>query len=316
LGCVLVEWNELSSAEYVLAKGLESARLLPMETAPLEGYFALARIRIAQGDEQRMPDLDDLVAQNEGGLKGIANTIRTRVWVMRSQREPQYLEPALRWAAERQLSPEDWDWNIYEQLTRARVFILQSRVATPARGQPDLVPVLDYLEAQLRIVEEQGLIGFMIDTLIVQALACQALGREEQSLKAIGRAMVLAEPGGYTRIFLDEGLPMKRLLYQAAQRGLSPAYAGKLLAAFDATPATRAQESARTVHPAHLVEPLTSRETEVLQLLAEGLSNGEIAQRLVISLSTVKRHNATIYSKLAVNTRTQATARGRELGLL
>ncbi len=109
---------------------------------------------------------------------------------------------------------------------------------------------------------------------------------------------------------------MKRLLYQAVQRGFSPAYAGKLLAAFDATPATRAAESPRTVRLTPLVEPLTSRETEVLRLLAEGLSNGEIAQRLVISLSTVKRHNATIYSKLAVNTRTQAVARGRELGLL
>jgi LuxR family maltose regulon positive regulatory protein len=81
-------------------------------------------------------------------------------------------------------------------------------------------------------------------------------------------------------------------------------------------PTTRVQESSSIFHPVPIVEPLTPRETEVLKLIAEGMSNREIAQRLYISLSTVKRHNATIFSKLAVYNRTQAVTRGRDLGLL
>jgi LuxR family maltose regulon positive regulatory protein len=328
LGSVLVEWNDLSGAERALTKGLESAKLLQtLDESQVTGIMALARLRIAQGDIERLPDLEDLVAKNEGWPKELADIIRARVWLLRSHREPHYLEPALRWAGERKLEPENWDWNIWEQLTRARAFIMQSRVTPPAPGQPGLQPVLDFLDAQFRIVEARGWVENMIDTLIVQALAFQALGREDEALRALERALTLAEPEGYTRIFLDEGLPMRRLLYQAVQHGIIPEYAGKLLAAFDTTPtgetgaairrpATRGQESPSVVRSVPVVEPLTPRETEVLQLIAEGLSNHEIAQRLFISLSTVKRHNATIFGKLAVYNRTQAVARGRDLGLL
>ena len=250
LGSVLVEWNDLSGAERALTKGLESAKLLQtLDEAQVTGIMALARLRIAQGDVERLPDLDDLVAQNEGWPKELADMVRARVWLMRSHREPHYLEPALRWAGERQLEPEDWDWNILEQLTRARAFIMQSRVTPPARGQPGLQPVLDFLDAQYRIVEAHGWVELMIDTLIVQALAFQAQGREDEALRALERALTLAEPEGYTRIFLDEGLPMERLLYRAAQRGIMPEYAGKLLAAFDATPADEADATSQRPAP-------------------------------------------------------------------
>jgi LuxR family maltose regulon positive regulatory protein len=315
LGSVLVEWNDLSGAERALTKGLESAKLLENETQ-VTGIMALARLRIAQGEVEALPDLDDLVAQNEGGLKELADMMRARMWLMRSHREPHYLGPALRWAGERPLEPEDWDWNIWKQLTRARAFIMQSRVTPPAPGQPGLQPVLDFLDAQYRIVEARGWVELMIDTLIVQALAFQAQGREDEALRALERALILAEPEGYTRIFLDEGLPMERMLYQAARCGIHPEYAGRLLAAFEATPASRVQEPSPAIHPLPVVEPLTQREIEVLRLIAEGLSNREIAQRLFISLSTVKRHIATLYGKLIVNNRTQAVARGRDLGLL
>jgi LuxR family maltose regulon positive regulatory protein len=167
----------------------------------------------------------------------------------------------------------------------------------------------------------------MIDTRIVQALAFQAQGREDEALRAIEHALTLAEPEGYVRIFLDDGLPMARLLYQAVQRSIFPEYAGKLLAAFEITPKDKVdgiiqrpfievQDSPPTVPPVPVVEPLTPREIEVLQLVAEGLSNREIARRLSISLSTVKRHNANIYGKLSVNNRTQAVSRARNIGLL
>jgi LuxR family maltose regulon positive regulatory protein len=321
LGRVLVEWNDLTGAELALTKGLASTKLLPMDDAQLAGYMAMARLRIAQGDVERLPHLDGLILQNEGWFKEWADMIRARVWLMRSHREPYCLEPALRWAEKRKLKPEDWDGGIWEQLTRARVFIMRSRVTPSAQDLSGLQPVLDFLDAQLQIVEMHGWVEWMINTLIVQALAFQAQGREDQALKALERALTLAEPEGYTRIFLDEGLPMARLLYRVAQRSVIPDYAGKLLAAFDTPPTERVDmtvgfPTTKVRDTLSIVEPLTPREIEVLQLIAEGLSNREIAQRLSISLSTVKRHNANIYGKLATHNRTQAVARARDLGLL
>ncbi len=127
---------------------------------------------------------------------------------------------------------------------------------------------------------------------------------------------MLGEPEGYIRMFVDEGAAMGRLLHEVASRGVMPEYVGRLLAAFpDASPipATR--------HPApaqeyEIIEPLSERELEVLYLIAEGLSNREIAQKLYLSHNTVKGHARNIYGKLGVNSRTQAAARARILGLL
>jgi LuxR family maltose regulon positive regulatory protein len=140
-------------------------------------------------------------------------------------------------------------------------------------------------------------------------------------MTAIERALSLAEPGGYVRVFVDEGEPMARLLYEAAARGIAPEYAGRLLAAFevemeDEGLATEAGDSSSVVRPSLLVEPLSEREIEVLQLVAEGLSNREIAHKLFLSVSTVKVHTYNIYGKLGVHSRTQAVAKGRALGIL
>jgi LuxR family maltose regulon positive regulatory protein len=116
----------------------------------------------------------------------------------------------------------------------------------------------------------------------------------------------LAEPEGYIRSFVDEGEPMAHLLRRALARGITPGYASRLLAAFgESPPAAQA-----------LVEPLTARELEVLRLVAGGLSNREIAQQLVVAVSTVKSHINHLYGKLEVKNRTQAVARAQELGLL
>jgi len=119
------------------------------------------------------------------------------------------------------------------------------------------------------------------------------------------RALALAEPEGYVRTFVDEGKSMAALLRYALSQGVAPGYVGQLLAAFG--------ESAG-VQP--LAEPLTAREFEVLRLIVDGLKNQEIADRLVISIATVKRHISNIYAKLGVHRRTQAIARTQELDLL
>ena len=154
----------------------------------------------------------------------------------------------------------------------------------------------------------------MMDILILRALALQQMGDIDQALLAIGKAFTLAEPEGYQRIFVDEGEPMARLLYQALSRGIAPAYASQLLDVI-----VKESEMIRPADMAKssdLIEPLSERELEVLRLIAEGLTNQEVASRLYISLSTVKGHAANIFGKLGVNNRTQAVARARSLGLL
>ncbi len=123
----------------------------------------------------------------------------------------------------------------------------------------------------------------------------------------------MAEPGGFIRLFVDEGAPMRRLLTDTAERGVMPDYVGRLLAAFEAE---QPQPEAVASPSQPLAEPLTERELEVLRLIAEGLSNQDICERLFLALDTVKGHNRRIFCKLQVQRRTEAIARARELGLL
>lgn len=146
------------------------------------------------------------------------------------------------------------------------------------------------------------------------ALALQELGQPAAALQALGQALADGGPEGYVRTFIDEGFPMQRLLGRAVQQGVEADYAGQLLGVM-------LEQSPIPAHPElanqrGLVEPLSARELEVLDCIARGLSNAQVALQLVISLSTVKSHTASIYSKLGVSSRTQAAARARELGLL
>ena len=133
---------------------------------------------------------------------------------------------------------------------------------------------------------------------------------------ALGDALSLGEPEGYIRTFADRGPPMARLLYKAATRGIAPDYARRLLATFPIAEPEQTDPSKTQASKPELVEPLSERELEVLQLIAEGLTNQEIASRLFLSLNTVKVHTRNIYGKLGAHSRTQAVARARALGVL
>ena len=160
--------------------------------------------------------------------------------------------------------------------------------------------------------------GSVIEILVLQALAHEAQGNIPPALAPLERALTLAEPEGYVRLFVDEDTPMAHLLSEAAAHGITPDYTARLLAVFEAEEHKSEDEShLPPVLPAQsLVEPLSHRELEVLRLIAQGLSNREISQRLFLALSTVKGHNRIIFSKLMVQNRTEAVARTRELGLL
>ena len=192
----------------------------------------------------------------------------------------------------------------YEQIALARLYIRKKQSAE----------ALDLLEGLLAQSQKLGRIDLMIEIQILRALAFQMKGCSERAREALAEALSLAEPSGYVRIFLDEGEAMMRLLHQAASRGLAPSYVAKLLAA-SSKPAPIAIET-NLPHSYPLVEPLSERELQVLRLLAAGMSNRDIADELVVALSTIHSHCKSIYSKLDVHTRSDAAHRARELGLI
>jgi len=144
----------------------------------------------------------------------------------------------------------------------------------------------------------------------LRALAHQAMDDLPQALDSLKQALTLAQPEGYIRVFVNQGKPVAELMRRAGTQGIEPHFVAGLLPEIDQISASSPAEA----QP--LIDPLTKRELELLQLLAAGLSNAEIADQLVITVGTVKAHTASIYQKLNVNRRSQAVARARELNIL
>jgi LuxR family maltose regulon positive regulatory protein len=192
-----------------------------------------------------------------------------------------------------------------------------------AQGQPgQALALLDRLHAA---AVTQDRTGSVIEAGVLQALALAACGNEAGAVAALAEALTLACPQGYVRIFADEGASMGTLLGQlsAAQRarqgeanGVPPDYLARVQAAFGprhVVPLARARVPAGSPQ---LVEPLTARELEVLQLIAAGRSNQRIARELVVVLDTVKKHVSHVLAKLGATNRTEAVARARDLDLI
>jgi len=198
-------------------------------------------------------------------------------------------------------------------ISQARVHLAQG---DPATALALLEPVRQQMEAK-RWLDER------LTVMVLQAVALHLHGEKEQAVHVLGDALSLAKPGGCIRLFVDEGVPMAAVLAQSIERRAQndpiSAYVEQLLSVFPE--AQRAAHRAQNIRSAlersnALVEPLSAREREVLQRIAEGLTNQEVAARLYLSLHTVKVHARNIYAKLGVTSRTQAVAKGRALGIL
>ncbi|MBN1178432.1 MAG: tetratricopeptide repeat protein [Anaerolineae bacterium] len=305
MGKILYEQHRLPEAVEHLTRGLELLNRVQITIGLESGYGTLAQARQAQGDaagalaaiEQAM----QVTRHNDvARLALTTGATQARIWLAQGE-----LEPAGRWARDYARVTETEYLREFEDLTLARVLL--------AHGEPDRAQhVLDTL---LSAAEAAGRMGSAIEALALHALARQALGDGNDALRSLARALDMAEPEGFVRIFVDSGRPMAELLRQARARGMEAGYADKLLEAFQHPSPHQAPRG--FAHPsAPLIEPLTAREMEVLQCLGEGLSNAEIGQRLFISLPTVKSHTRNIYGKLDVTHRAEAVARARKLGIL
>jgi LuxR family maltose regulon positive regulatory protein len=253
------------------------------------------------------------------------STMKARIWVAQGR-----LTKALEWVHEQGLSPDDdLDYlHEYEHITLTKILITQYQ---NDRIDGSIQAATRLLERLLHAAQEGCRMRSEIEILVIQALAYQSQGNILLALSTMERALTLAEPEGYIRIFVIEGEPMMELLTKIELKSGTPHLKGyilKLLSAFDnhkkfqyfgSTPLEKNRSSFQIKQgfsPQPLIEPLSERELEVLKLLRSELSGPEIARDRMVSLSTIRTHTQKIYAKLGVNNRRAAVRRAEELDLL
>jgi LuxR family maltose regulon positive regulatory protein len=318
LGALHREWNELEKALTYLKKGmaLEAGKLGRWQ---VDGIIELARTLQAMGDmegaAQYLRKARQLLSKFPRYWERHESIITTYEIILALARGDR--EKVSTWVKKLDLAELAGSFEIkgeiptyiprypareLQLLTLARAYL--------ARNEP--VEALKLLDALIKASEKLGRAGIIIEANILCSVAYKALGDAGKAMSYLKEALQAAEPEGYIRLFLDEGPVMAGLLYEAVQQGITPASAHRLIVAFpvsDSIPRCP-DKSVR------LVEPLSDRELDVLALIAQGLSNKEISQRLYVATRTVKWHTSNILGKLGAQNRTQAVAKARELGIV
>ena len=310
---VYVERNDLTAATGHLLKSKELGDFKGLPKNPYRWRVAMARVHEAQGKLDEALDMLDeaeplYVGDFSPNVRPVA-ALKARIWIAQGN-----LDRAFGWARQQGLSAAD-ELNYlreFEHITLVRILLaLYKR----SHSEVPLREAIGLLERLLEAAEAGGRLGSAIEILVLQALANEMQGDLRAALVSLERALTIAEPEGYARIFLDEGEPMAGLLREAARRGILPDYTGRLLGALK-DEKTQSEAAAPSAAPQPLIEPLSQRELEVLRLFRTELSGPEIARELVIGLSTIRTHTKSIYSKLNVNNRRAALKRAEELGLI
>ncbi len=318
LGKLEREWNHLDAAAALFQDGIRLCEQTINLSAIVQAYIGLAFIHQAQGNPEMASVMlqqatrraeQPHVARSRSILE--AQAAQARLALMQGDRST-----ATRWMQQVGLDGNQPPEPLHEraELPAARILIAQHKHEEAQQR----------LERLLRAAESQGRTGNAIEILLLQAEACQASGAMDRAIQQLSQALSLAETQGYTRLFVDEGEPLARLLEKMQmvtlddRQGLQE-YRKKLLALMrneQSQVASRAglPISVPAVQP--LIEPLNAREREILRLIAAGSSNKEIADELVIAVSTVKWYVNAIYAKLQVESRTKAIVRARERNLL
>jgi LuxR family maltose regulon positive regulatory protein len=309
LARICYEWNDLDAAEQHAQQSLQLARQYDrvVDRFIISEVF-LARLKLARRD----------VAGAAAMLAETEQSVRQHNFV---HRMPE--------VAAAQVLTLLHQGNLAAAAHLAQTHDLPISQARVHLAQGDASTALAVLEPLRWQMEAKGWADEKLKIMVLQAVALHAHGEKDKALRSLGDALALAEPGGFIHIFVDEGIPMAQLLSEAASHGIMPDYIGKLLDVFEAKeqPVLAGRQASpgkskdtSDLPPAPpakpLIEPLSQRELEVLQLIAQGLSNREISERLFLALDTVKGHNRRIYGKLQVQRRTEAVAKARSLNIL
>jgi LuxR family maltose regulon positive regulatory protein len=309
LGCAAYQLNDLVSAEREF-DSVVSKRRNAHGHAFWQGALGLASVYLAQGENER--------------AHALGVSLQATAWEMGSagaMRDAQALQAFLALRLGRQAEAQRWAaaYDRSRPLMPMPMFyaapLLLAKILLDQASPQSLADVDSWLRHLYEFVVTTHNTRFQIEVLALQALLHEARGEKTAALEALVQAVHLAEPGSLLRVFLDLGQPMAALLARLVARGDAPGFAHKLLHAFP-TPAALSLTPAPFAGPSTLVEPLTRREQEVLHLLAQRRTAGEIALQLVISEKTVKRHTANIYQKLGVNRRKDALTAAQVAGVL
>jgi LuxR family maltose regulon positive regulatory protein len=304
-----LEWNNLALAGEHLTRSIELGRTWGNLDALCGDYALLSWLRHVEGCEQAADDAlreaKRLASENKLHPRVVALLAATKARLAVARND---LAPARRWLHDIGLDAADDPLRQREAITVVRVLL--------ALGEAD--QAAQQLARLLAVAKCDGFQGFTIELLALQALVHKTQGDQDAALEDLEQALTLAEPEGYVRTFVDEGEPMAELISALSHRASGPSheYVAKLLAAFEPPPDDAQREREPEAVAEGLVEALSERELEVLRLVAAGLTNQEIADELVIAVSTVKSHTNHIYGKLGVKNRTQAIAQARSLRLL
>ena len=305
IGELQCERNALDDGWDNITRGLERAELGGDVRALIAGNVIAARIQLSRGDVNVAGDYLDrarLHVQDASFSEWTSRFERLRVeyWLATDQ-----LRAAVSWADRTQADSE-----FHRRPENEPAVLGIARILIATGDTHSVERALAMLEILIEAAGREGRTTVAIEGHALRAMARWRRGDRPAALASLARALRLAEPEGYLRTLADLGLPMARLLQEVRRRDVMPDYVGQLLAAIGAD-LEQSSNDARVIS-----EPLTSREAEILRLLAAGLTNREIADELVISPETVKKHAANIYGKLGVRTRTAAAARALELDLL
>lgn len=301
------EWNDLIAAQEYAQQAFNLGQKWGDVDTLVTAHVMLARIRYACGDEigaeESISAAESLARARQLTSSGPAWVEMAHVWLWLAQGN---LEACQGWLkAHANILSGQTGADESTRLILARILLAGGDHATAMQ-----------LISQLQLENEAvGHTGALIELLVFQALACQQMGDITSARKVLERALLLAAPEGFVRVFLDQGRPMNSLLRQLiADRVDLKNYINKLLAAFDR--ASMAVPSSSAAVPQPLVDPLSRRELELLRLVAAGKSNQQIAAELFLATGTVKKHLNNIFGKLDVQNRTECVARARELNLL
>ena len=307
LGGIAYEWNRLEDAAKDIQQCLELSRRWGNFEIQTMGYVLLARLEYARDHPERareaMHTAEQLISKHPlTPWRSISlKSTLARLWIAQGD-----LARASYLVQESGLIDDSISGDGEFSTLQAPLYLILLRLHQ-VRGNYDAALVL--AEWLLPKLDKMKRVGWIIEILILQALVFQGKRDVDQVLATLEKACSLAQPQRYTRIFLDEGEPMAKLLYQTRSHQIGTGYATELLSAIG-------HAFGSPLPPAQLlIEPLTLRELEVLKLIESGCSNQEIAAKFVISLPTVKRHISNIYAKLGVSSRTQAVSRAKELNL-
>jgi LuxR family maltose regulon positive regulatory protein len=316
LSSVAYHRNDLVAAE-AHARGLEELRYLARPMAVLQGAFIHASLYQARGlpdqARQKLEQAFDFLRETRSdGLLPLAQAFQAELAARQGD-----LAAASHWAVT--IGPHvpltAMPYFYAPQLTLPKILLAQNTPASLAQAGE----ALSRLRAFVTSVHNTR---FTIEVLALEALLHQAEGNKPSALAALEQAVALAQPGGFVRVFVDLGAILAGLLGRLAVRSvaggasIARTYIEHLLRVFAAEPSSPQSQAGKPLAvQIDLIEPLTRREEQVLEMLAQRMTASEIARKLVLSDQTVKRHRANVYQKLGVHSRRDAVAAAVALGL-